>query len=77
MYACVLDYADRECENWSEAMSVVPGQQGVFTVKGAHKLWELALQTEALPGAFKHSTKVSQYELSQFLLASLCLAGSV
>jgi hypothetical protein len=45
--------------NWSEAISATAGQHGVFTVRGARRQWELALQADKLPGKFRHSTKAS------------------
>jgi hypothetical protein len=45
--------------NWSEAISATAGQHGVFTVRGARRQWELALQADKLPGKFRRSTKAS------------------
>jgi hypothetical protein len=61
--------------NWSEAISATAGQHGVFTVRGARRQWELALQADKLPGKFRHSTKAS-HSLPLFTVIYNCDIGS-
>lgn len=67
-------------DNWSEQISVTAGQHGVFTVRGAQRQWELALQSNKLPGKFKHSTKASTLQWSlnydEFLIYAMPCAVS-
>ncbi|KAG5176382.1 hypothetical protein JKP88DRAFT_265414 [Tribonema minus] len=62
--------------SWSDLISTAGGQEGVFAVKAGNGLYELALQSENMPGRFRHCTKVCSWQRLADPLAALCCVAN-